>query len=68
MMKRDYILWQISGVDINMTQYNYKIKASTLPKFIQKAILWGGKEIVEIKINGEHYEIVDDLKGKRKKW
>jgi len=48
-----------------MAKYNYTIKASTLPNFIKKAILWGGTEIVEIKINGEHYEIVDDLKNKK---
>lgn len=44
-----------------MTTYNYNIKASTLPLWMRKIILWGGTEIVEIRINGEKYTIIDDL-------
>lgn len=48
-----------------MSKYNYTIKASTLPKFMRDIIKWGGAEIVDIKINGEHYEVIDDLKNKK---
>ena len=42
---------------------SYKIKASSLPPVMKKAIKWSGRaDIVEIRINGEYYEIVNDLK------
>ena len=42
-------------------RYDFSIKASELPDFMQKAIKIYGIEIVEIKINGYYYEIINDL-------
>ena len=50
-----------------MPRLNYNIKASTLPAFMKRAIIWGGPEIVDIRINGEHYTVVNDLKKRSKK-
>ena len=50
-----------------MPRLNYNIKASTLPAFMKKIILWGGPEIVDIRINGERYTVVDDLKRRKTK-
>jgi hypothetical protein len=45
-----------------MPKYNYDIKLSQLPTFMKKIVKWAkNTEIIEIKINGEYYNIVDDI-------
>jgi len=45
-----------------MASYNYNIKLSELPAFMKKIVKWAkDTKIIEIKINGEHYTIVDDI-------
>jgi hypothetical protein len=42
--------------------YNYDIKLSTLPGFMKKIVRWAkDTSIIKIKINGEYYNIIDDI-------